>query len=115
MKNNIADRVTDEVKSRMALVKEFLGKEYKGVIPFRQKPMGRQEQQLTYMSLTPKQIAYGLQKQTQFYTQRIQEMLQQYPDIDPNSLYSPEELAREDMNEFIFEQEEILRGKKRYA
>ena len=113
MKDNFADNVVDEVKGRISLVRDELVKEFKGTKKFRKEPMLPQEQEYIYSAMTPRDMAMALQQQTQFYQQQIAQILQSYPPEQHQQLmtqmYSPDELAREDINEFIYENEKKLR------
>jgi len=104
VKQNIMDGVADEIRKRMAGVSEFLHGEFKNTKPFRKQPATRQEQERLYYSLTPRQIISSLGKHSDYYTQRIQEIRQQFPNIPLEQIKSPEELAKEDLNDFLKEQ-----------
>jgi len=113
MKDNIMDAVTDEIGKRVLGVTTLLRKQYKNTKPYRKEPMSRPEQEFIYRNLSPRQINDGLQKQTLFYEQHQAEILQQSPEL-AEQMKSPEEMAREDMNAFMFEQYQAFdMGKRR--
>ena len=85
-------------------VSQFIQGEFKNTKPFRKEPMSRKEQEYLYYSLTPGQMVSALQKHSDFYAQKIQELRQQFPDIPPEQIKSPEILAQEDLNDFLKEQ-----------
>jgi len=119
MKKARSDLVVDKLKDRIRNVRTALAKEYKNTKPFRKEPVSRQEQMVVFKTISPRQVDAGLERQAQFYTQKINEILQQYPPEQQGmimqQLYTPQELAKEDMREFIFENEELLRGGRSYA
>lgn len=114
MKEGLSDIVVDKLKGRLAKVSLVLEKRFKNTKPFRKEPLTKRQQMAVYRSLTPEQIAMGLQAQTQFYTQRMNEILQQYPpeqhEAITQQLKTPEDLAEEDINEFIWENEDLIRS-----
>ena len=119
MKKTIQDEVVDEVMKNLADLKAYVRKEYKGTQEFRQKPMPRQQQTWLWANMPREFIAEALENQRQFYEGRIMEMLAQYPPEQHAQLIeqfkTPDEMAEEDMNEFIFEQEQVLAGGRRNA
>jgi len=51
----IGDRIVDELHRRKGLVKEELRQRYKGVRPFRMKPITRKQALTMYENITPEQ------------------------------------------------------------
>lgn len=113
MKEARSDIAVDRLKERMRKVRVALAKQYKGTKPFRKEPLLPKEQMVIFKSISPRQITAGIERQAQFYTQKINEILAQYPPEqqgrEAQQLYSPQELAEEDMNAFIFENKQLLR------
>ena len=96
------DAVTDGVKERMGWFKQAISEQYKNTKKFRREPVSRSELVRHYQAMTEEDLMDFLTSQIGFYQQRQQELVGQFPESQAE-LRPPEELAREDLNEFLFE------------
>lgn len=110
MEKNQLDVVVDKVKERMVLIQTKFKKDYGHVRKFRQEPVPKSVVVDEYLNMTPDDLNAILERHVGFYQQKQQELLT--TGIPPEELYPPEELAREDLNEFIYEMEEASKDKR---
>ena len=106
MRENIMDAVTDGIKERMDWLRQSLAEQFKNTKKFRREPVPRSELLRHYQAMTADDLMDFLTSQTGFYQQRQQDLLTQFPESQPE-LRPPEELAREDLNEFLFEMKKM--------
>jgi len=107
------DAVTDEIGKRVLGVTTLLRKQYKNTKPYRKEPLSRPEQEVIYRSISDRQKQSGILKQTMFYEQRQTEILQEFPHL-AGQAKTPIEMATEDMNDFVFTQNQFFdEGKNR--
>jgi len=113
MKENFLDEVAKGVDERYGWFREEMDTKYKNVKKFGQEPLSRKQSLENYDSLAPEDIMNAYMNQVQFYKDKQVELLQNSPpeqaQMMTQKMYKPEELAREDLNEFIWEHEK-LRG-----
>ena len=108
---NFMDAVVEGSKERMGWLQERLHKDFKRVNKFRQESIPKSEMVRTFSSMIPEDLEGILANHTQFYMQRQQELLQQFPDTE-SQLIPAEELAREDLNEWIYEMQVASQDKR---
>ncbi len=110
MEQNYMDVATDKIKERMGWLEAKLHKDFKHVNKFRQEPVPKSLVVNEYLNMSPDDLTAIFQRHIQFYTQKQQELLA--TGIPQEELHTPEELAREDVNEWMFEMEEAAKDKR---